>query len=105
MLLKLSRKCPGYKMKLLIRGHARVEMFSEHQVCKLICIGCCNEDQKYFSTFTCVKRSMVLTMVLKINLEPVAYPLLASTHFTITLNVKHNNLMLMFGQACLKLYG
>jgi hypothetical protein len=35
-------------------------------------------------------------MVLKINVEQVAYPLLASTHFTITLNVKHNNLMLSF---------
>jgi hypothetical protein len=83
-------------MKLFIRGHARVEMFSEYQICKFVCIGCCNEDQKYFSTFTCVKRSLVLTMVLKVNLEQVAYPLLASTHFTITLNVKHNNLMLSF---------
>jgi hypothetical protein len=83
-------------MKLLIRGHARVEMFSEHQICKLICIGCLNEDQKYFSIFTCDKRSLVLTMVLKINLDQVPYPLLASTHFTITLNVKHNNLMLSF---------
>ncbi len=43
-------------MKLLMRGHARVEMFSEHQICKLICIGCLNEDQNYFSIFTCDKR-------------------------------------------------
>jgi hypothetical protein len=43
-----------------------------------------------------IKGSLVLTMVLKINLEQVAYPLLASTHFTITLNVKHDNLMLSF---------
>jgi hypothetical protein len=96
MLLKLSGKCPGYGMKLLIRGHARVEMFSEHLICKLICIGCRNEEQKYVSTFTCVKRSLVLTMVPNINLEQVAYPLLVSTHFAITLNVKHNNLMLSF---------
>jgi hypothetical protein len=56
MLLKLSGKCPRYRMKLLMRGHARVEMFSEHQICKLICIGCLNEDQNYFSIFTCDKR-------------------------------------------------
>jgi hypothetical protein len=40
---------------------------------------------------------LVLTMVLKANLEGSSLPLPTSTPFTITLNANHNNVMLNFG--------
>jgi hypothetical protein len=86
-------------MKLFIKDLIRVEMLSEYQICKLICIGCHNKTNFFLTPLTSkgVKRGLVLSMVLKANLETSSPPLPISTPSTITLNANHNNVMLNFG--------